>query len=81
MQILSNPGVEKFLETYPERITAVITAKGDSNMYWLRDVNTYVNEIFLYFIINNFGNISKIMFSICHYGVLSVDGQEKNRYI
>ena len=35
----------KLLETYPERLTAVKAAKGDSNMYWLRGVIKYVNEI------------------------------------
>jgi hypothetical protein len=35
------------LETYPERLTAVISAKGASTKYWLWGVNTYVNEIFL----------------------------------
>jgi hypothetical protein len=58
-----------------------VPRKTASTKYWLRGVNSYVNEIFLYFMINNFGNISKIMFSICHYGELSVDGQEKNKYI
>ena len=32
-QMLYNPGVENLLEIYPERLTAVIAAKGDSNMY------------------------------------------------
>ena len=33
--------MSKRLETYPERLTAVIAAEGDSNMYWLRGVNAY----------------------------------------
>jgi hypothetical protein len=36
----------KDLETYPERLTAVIAAKGDSNMYRLRGVNTHANVYF-----------------------------------
>jgi hypothetical protein len=67
----------KLLETYSERLTAVITAKGDSNMYWLRGVNTYVNEIFLYFIFNKRAKMSKNMFSCCHYWILCVEGWEK----
>jgi hypothetical protein len=48
-------------------------AKCDSNMYRLRGVNTYVNEIFLYFIFNTFENISKNMFYLSNYGALCVD--------
>jgi hypothetical protein len=33
----------KFLETNPEKLTAVITDKGDSNMYLLKGMNVYVN--------------------------------------
>ena len=36
-------------------------------------MNTYVNEIFLYFIFNKLANISKNTFSLCHYGLLCVD--------
>jgi hypothetical protein len=32
-QILYNPGLQSSEETYPERLQAVISAKGDSNMY------------------------------------------------
>ena len=32
-KIFHNLGVQKLLETYPERLTALIAAKGDSNMY------------------------------------------------
>ena len=43
-QMLLNPGVESYyLAIYSERLTAVIAAKGDSKMYWIRGVNSYVN--------------------------------------
>ena len=60
-QMLHNPGV-KFLEIYPESLTAVITAKGASTKYWFRGVNSYVNLIFLYFIFNKCAKMSKNMF-------------------
>ena len=50
VQILYNRDVQNF-ETYSERLTAVITTKGDSNMYWLRGVN-------------KFAKMSKNMFSL-----------------
>ena len=42
---------------------------------WLRDnsLNTYVNVIFQVFLLNKFAKMSKILFSLCHYGVLYVD--------
>jgi hypothetical protein len=39
-------------------------------------VNTYVNEILLYFFLNKCATFSKSMFSLCHCGVLCVDGWE-----
>jgi hypothetical protein len=46
----------------------VFDAEGTSTKYWLRGVNTDVNEIFL-----------ENMFSLCHYRVLCVDGWEKEK--
>jgi hypothetical protein len=46
--MLHNPGVESSLETHPERLTVVITTKGDSNMYWLR-VEYFSNQDILVF--------------------------------
>jgi hypothetical protein len=46
VQILYNPGEAKLLETYPVRLTAIITAKpakGDSNMYLLRDISVFLS--------------------------------------
>jgi hypothetical protein len=40
-------------------------------------VNTYVKEIFICFIFNKFAKMSKNMFSLCHYGVLCVDGRNQ----
>jgi hypothetical protein len=37
-------------------------------------VNTYVNLIFLYFILNTFAKNYRDKFSLCNYGVLCVDG-------
>ena len=38
----------KLFETYPEGLTAVIAVYCASTKYWLRGVNTYVNEIVCY---------------------------------
>ena len=38
-----------------------------------RCLNTYVNKVFLFFILKKCTNISKNLFSLCHYGVLCVD--------
>ena len=63
----------KLVTSYWRRLEAVITAKGASTKYWVKDLNTYVNVIFQFFIFNKFAKISKILFSLCHYRVLSVD--------
>ena len=38
-----------------------------------KGLNTYVNKIFLFLIVHKFANISKYLFSLCHFGVLYVD--------
>ncbi len=38
-----------------------------------KGLNTYVNVIFKFFLFNTFTDISKILFSVCHYEVGSVD--------
>lgn len=42
-----------------------------------KGLNTYVNERFQFLIFNTFANISKNMFSLCHYGLVSVDSLAK----
>jgi hypothetical protein len=68
--------VSKALRDLPQN--NVIIAKGASTKYWLRGVNTYVNETFLYLIFNRLDKNSKNMFSLCQYRVLCVDGGEQN---
>ena len=46
----------------PSSISSVI-AKG---------LNTYVNKVFMFFILNKLANISENLLSLCHYGVLCV---------
>ena len=70
-QMLHNPSVEGFLETYPERLTAVIAAKDASTKYWLGGVNTCINKIFLRFIFNKLANIFyKHVFTSSLWGVV-----------
>jgi hypothetical protein len=33
-----------------------------------KGLNTYVNKVFLFYIFNTFAKLSKILFSLCHYG-------------
>ena len=42
---------------YPRRLKAVIAAKGASKKYWVNGLNTYVNVIFQFFILNKLANI------------------------
>ncbi len=63
-----NPGA-KVVVSYPKRLEAVIA----STKYWVKGLNIYVNVIFQFFLFNKFTDISKILFSLCHYEVRSVD--------
>ena len=63
----------KLVASYPRRLEAVIAAKGASTKYCVKGLNTYVNVIFQFFFFNKCVKISKILFSFCHYRVLSVD--------
>ena len=63
----------KLVTSDPRRLEAVITSKGASTKYWVKGPVTYVNVIFQFLFFNKFAKMSKILFLLCHYGVLSVD--------
>ena len=58
----------KLVASYPKRFQAVITANGSSTKYWV-----WILMPMWYFLLNKFPQNSKILFLLCHYGVLSVD--------
>jgi hypothetical protein len=58
----------KLVTSYPRRYGAVITANGPSTKYWVKDLNTYVNVIFQFFIFYKLANIYKKCFLLCHFG-------------
>ena len=43
--------------------------KGASTKYRVKGLNTYVNVIFQFFLFNKLAKMSKILFSLYHYGV------------
>jgi hypothetical protein len=42
--------------------------------------NAYVNKVLLFCIFYTFANISKNLFSLCHYGLFCVDCEGKKRF-
>jgi hypothetical protein len=71
--------VGKALKDWPRKTHNCNSSQVDDNIYWLRGVNTYVNEIFLYFFLyfisNIFTKMSKNIFSL--WGVVC---REKRTY-
>jgi hypothetical protein len=61
----------KLVVSYPRRPKALIAAKGASTKYYVKSLNTYVCDIYV------FSTISKNLFLIRHYGVLCVEGKKR----
>jgi hypothetical protein len=59
--------------SYTRRLEAVITAKGASEKYLVKGLNTNVNVIFLFCIFSKLAEISKKTFFLCHCEVLCLD--------
>lgn len=65
----------KLVETYPMRLKSIFAGNWAFTKYWIKVLNNFVNYIIKFMIINKFvkKGRKKHVFTLCHYGLLSVN--------